>query len=427
MTAFIALVRKDILLYLHDRRALVINLLLPILLAAFFGYLFGGSGKKEAGRLNVALVMQDTSATSLKIAGALKADVTLRLTEMPLAEAERLVRKGAQKVAIVIPAGFGDAAGAALFSAGTKPTIALLYDPSQQMGIAMVKGILTQHVMQAVSASMLGGADGDKFIEKSIREIDAKGTSKDEPLRGFLGSLQRYQAQQKASPATAGQGGGTLSVPFSTTERAMTSEKAVAGYNGYAHSFAGMAVQFILFMGIDMGVSVLLARRMGIWNRLLAAPISQTTVILARATSCTFIAMALMCIIFAVAVLVFGVKVSNIPGFLGVALCFAVMTASFGLLIAAFGSTPDAARGIAMFATLILVMLGGAWVPSFLFPEWVQTVTMFMPTRWAVDGFDAVTWRGLGMDVAGMSMAVQLGFAALFGTLALWQFKRVMR
>ena len=38
---------------------------------------------------------------------------------------------------------------------------------------------------------------------------------------------------------------------------------------------------------------------------------------------------------------------------------FALMTASFGLLIAAFGKTPEAARGIPIFATLILVMLVG--------------------------------------------------------------------
>jgi ABC-2 type transport system permease protein len=35
-----------------------------------------------------------------------------------------------------------------------------------------------------------------------------------------------------------------------------------------------MGVQFILFMGIDMGIGILLARRSGIWNRLLAAPVS---------------------------------------------------------------------------------------------------------------------------------------------------------
>lgn len=95
------------------------------------------------------------------------------------------------------------------------------------------------------------------------------------------------------------------------------------------------------------------------------------------------------------------------------------------LLIVAFGSTPEPARGIAMFATLILVMQGMPGYRFFRSPNWVQTVTMFMPMRWAVDGFDAVTWRGLSMDAPGMSMAVQLGFAAWFGTLTLWRFKRV--
>jgi ABC-2 type transport system permease protein len=69
-------------------------------------------------------------------------------------------------------------------------------------------------------------------------------------------------------------------------------------------------------------------------------------------------------------------------------------------------------------------MLGGAWVPSFIFPPWMQTATLFVPTRWAVDGFDAMTWRGLGLDVALESMAVQVGFAVLFGGLAIWKFRR---
>jgi hypothetical protein len=32
------------------------------------------------------------------------------------------------------------------------------------------------------------------------------------------------------------------------------------------------------------------------------------------------------------------------------------------------GKTPEATRGLAIFATLIMVMFGGAWVPEFLFP-----------------------------------------------------------
>jgi ABC-2 type transport system permease protein len=79
---------------------------------------------------------------------------------------------------------------------------------------------------------------------------------------------------------------------------------------------------------------------------------------------------------------------------------------------------------MATFATLIMVMLGGAWIPSFLFPQWLQSLTLAVPTRWAVDGLDAMTWRGLSLDAAWGPMLAQLGFAALFGALALWKFSR---
>jgi ABC-2 type transport system permease protein len=77
-----------------------------------------------------------------------------------------------------------------------------------------------------------------------------------------------------------------------------------------------------------------------------------------------------------------------------------------------------------MFAILVMVMLGGAWMPSFLFPQWMQTLTMAVPTRWAIDGLDAITWRGMDAVAAAPAMGVQLGFALVFGLLAVWKFKR---
>src|SRR5437763_9581133 len=115
MTAFIALVRKDLILYLSDRRALLMHLVLPIVIAAFFGSVFGGSSAKGGG-IDVALVQQDTSPAGAKIAAGLKADPNLHVTVMDLARAEQAVRKGSQAVAIVLPAGFAEAAGSALFS-----------------------------------------------------------------------------------------------------------------------------------------------------------------------------------------------------------------------------------------------------------------------------------------------------------------------
>ena len=45
------------------------------------------------------------------------------------------------------------------------------------------------------------------------------------------------------------------------------------------------------------------------------------------------------------------------------------MAATFGLLVAALGETPAATRGVTTLAVLMMVMLGGAWVPTFVFPR----------------------------------------------------------
>jgi ABC-2 type transport system permease protein len=99
------------------------------------------------------------------------------------------------------------------------------------------------------------------------------------------------------------------------------------------------------------------------------------------------------------------------------------MTAAFGLLVAALGETVEATRGYSIMATLIMVMLGGAWVPTFVFPIWLQKLTVITPTRWAVDGLDAMTWRGLGFSAALGPIAVLLVFTFLFGMLAVKRFR----
>ncbi len=426
MTAIIAMIRKDLILYLNDKRALMLNLLMPIVLAAFFGSLFGGSGSGNNSKIEIGMVQQDSSVIGRKVGNSLKADANLSVKEMSLQEAQDKVRAGKLMVAVVIPAGFGDAAGQSLFQSGSKPELPVYYDPSQSTVLAMVKGLLTQHVMQGVTGEVMGGsATGAKFTDDSLKKLEASPASEDkEALVGLLGSLKKFQEREAAKPAKESSGGGGLSVPFTTKDEALSSGPK---YNAYAHAFAGMGVQFILFMGIDVGIGILLARRMGIWNRLLAAPITMSQVLLSRALSGAMIAAGLMVAIFFAAMLMFKVEVTNVVGFALVVVAFALMTASFGLLIAAFGKTPEAARGLAVFATLILVMLGGAWVPTFVFPTWMQQLTVVVPTRWAVDGLDAMTWRGLGMDVALQTAGVQLAFAAVFGALAIWRFRAQAR
>ncbi len=428
MTALIALIRKDLILFLADRRALVLALLMPVVLGAFFGYLFGGSGSADNAKIEIAVVSLDNSKISQQIVSGLKTDTSLHTQEIPLPEAKALVLKGKLNAAIVIPLGFGDASGSAFFSGGKKPEIEVFYDPSQSAVLGMVKGLLTQQVMESVSAEMFSGASGPKLVDESITQLEK--TTQADPSRvdllDFLQGLKKFQRSNQDRSAsgapTAASSTGGLSMPFVTVDQALT---AGPKYNGYAHSFAGMAIQFILFMGLDAGIGILLARRLGLWNRLLAAPVSMGTILGARALSSAMIALGMLAFVYLVGGLFFKVQIAgSLPGFVLLCICFALFTSMFGLFVAAFGKTPEAARGLATFATLIMVMLGGGWVPAFIFPQWLQTLTLVVPVRWAMDGLDAMTWRGLPFEAALPPIAALLGFSLLFGSLALWKFRQ---
>jgi ABC-2 type transport system permease protein len=371
-TAFRALVRKDIAIFLRDRRALVVSVLTPIVVAAFFGFLFGGTGAggNTISRMKVGVTDLDHSALTKAVLESLNQDASLDIQDLPEDQALQLVRSGKLRAAIVFPKDFESSATGALVGTGAMPDVKLLYDPSQTMIRPMVAGLLSQHVMQRLSRP------------------------------NFVGT---------ARP-----------IPFNVDNVAVTTGPR---YNSYAHSFAGMSIQFILFMGIDAGIALLLMRQDGMWRRLRAAPLSRAALLGSRVAGTALIAIAILAVVYLVARVAFDVRIAgSVPGFVMVAAAFALLAATTGLMIASLGRSVGATRGVAMFSVLILVMLGGAWVPAFVFPEWLQHVTEFVPTRWAVDGLDGMTWRGLPLQAAFAPTAILVGWSALFALIAVWRF-----
>jgi ABC-2 type transport system permease protein len=431
--AFRALVRKDLQLFLTDRRALIMSFIAPIAIASFFGSLFGGPSDSETARIPVAIVDEDGSAVSQSIAAGAQGDKTLKLTTTARSEARAGVRTGQLSVAVVIPKGFGEAAGQAFFAGGTKPALTMWYDPSRGAELGMVRGIMTQHVMEAVSREMFGGASGRRLIDSTLQDLDQTNLAAEQrdALRNLLQSAQRFYAQPfdsaQGGPAQSGQSAGStprgFTMPYTVSEEAVTSRANVA-YNGYAHSFAGMGAQFVLFAMIDLGIGILLERQRGLWRRLRSAPLSRAWLLAGKAASGAMIGFATMIVAFAFAIIVFKVRIAgSVPGFIAVTAAYAVMASTFGLLIASIGQTPGGTRGVAILASLMMVMLGGAWVPAFIFPAWLQQATLVIPVRWAIDGLDAMTWRGLGIEAAVLPTVILLAFAIAFGSLAVARFR----
>ena len=289
-------------------------------------------------------------------------------------QAREAVRKGKATAAFVIPENFAAGAARAFLRGARKPEVGMLFDPSHGLEMRMLQGMLTGAVIGAAAKQISGGR-------------------------------------------------GEITMPFAVRSESVTSGRGVA-YNGYAHSFGGMGIQFLLMVGVEVGVGLLLRRQQGVWKRMRAAPLSRSVLLGSRAASSGITSMGTLMILFAFARVVFGVRIQgSMAGFLGICAAFSLMTAASGLLIATLGKTADATRGVAILATLLMVMLGRAWVPTFIFPQWLQTVTVVIPTRWAMDGLDAVTWRGLGFPAVAVPIVLLLGCAFLFGTLAVLRFR----
>ena len=426
ITAFLAMVRKDLLLFLSDRRAVIVAFAVPIAIGSFIGSVTNGAGRSnDPLRIRIALVDLDGSAISRSIVTGAQGDKNLNVMLAGADDARDRVRKGEVTAAVILPKDFGDGAGRAFFRGALvqKPEMEVLFDPSRAVEVGMVRGILTQHVMESVSRELFSGQSGSRFADEALNSLETSGMPPDRKrlLREMLTGVQRYYRESSSASATGGTGS-VFSMPYTVREEEVTSGSRVP-YNGYAHSFAGMGIQFLLFAALNMGIEMLVERQNGLWRRLRSAPVSRYMLLGARAASTTVISLATLLVSFGFAMIVFRVRIEgSLIGFAMVAVACSMMAATFGLLVAALGRTPGTARGVSTLAVLVMVMLGGAWVPTFLFPKWVQAITVVVPARWAVDGLDATTWRGLGLSSAVFPTLALLAFASLFALITISRF-----
>jgi ABC-2 type transport system permease protein len=430
-----ALIRNDIRLYFSDRRAVVVGILVPILIAAFFGYIFGGTNQSEdPGKIPIAVVDEDHSNVSRAITADLAGDPLLQVSGLDRAAAREQVKSGKQNAAAVFPQGFGEQTTKSLFSGTHKPQVELLVDPSQATGARVIQGLLAQYSMEEITKEAFTGTYGRKAIDSYLEQLDKlEQTPGRTDLKTLLNAARRLNDRAGSGDdptSTTGtsssgteQRGFGLSIPYTVASTSVTARDN-APYNSYAHSFAGMAVQFILFAGIDAGVLLLLTRQRGIWQRLRSAPLGRSEFMLARALATTLIGLFQITIIYLAAVLLFKVRVEGSwLGLIAVGVSFCLLNAAFGLMLATLGRSAATTRGFAMMATLLLVMIGGAWVPAFVFPRWLQEASRYLPTRWAVDGLDGATWRGLPFDAAMLPTLVLIGSALACLLVAIWRFR----
>jgi len=385
LTLLWELIRKDLKVFAADRRAMIISFAVPVAIASFMGMLTqnmnSGSGdSKDAGpkvasKIKIAVVDEDKSAVTKKILEKLHASGTLEVQELDRASAQNQVQSGALPEMLVLTKDFGKLA---LDGGDKKAQLIIQTDPSKGTEVGVIKGSTMGPIVSGIMASKYG---------------DVAATSED--------TMPFEEVDQTPKPVDPG-----------------------ANWSGVGHSFAGMAVQGLLFWAIESAMGILRERKQGIWRRLRSSPVSPGILMLGKILSGAIRAFAILAVVFGAGAILFHMRVEGTwLGFILVCAAASLMAATFGMFVAALGKTEQQSRGLSILAVLGMVMLGGAWFPSFLMPEWIQTLSKAMPVKWAVDGLDSTTWRAQNLSQAMPSILALTWFAIFFGIFALKRIK----
>jgi ABC-2 type transport system permease protein len=185
-----------------------------------------------------------------------------------------------------------------------------------------------------------------------------------------------------------------------------------------------MIVQFAIAGLIGAATMLVTERKSRSLRRLLTTPISRAEILLGH-----YLAMVLL-ILFQIAVLIaFGQLTLGVPylrepaAMALVTVATALWTAALGLLIGALAKSEEQVVLFSLIPMFVLAGLGGAWVPLEITGKAFQTIGHLLPTAWAMDGFENVVIRGLGLESVLVPAAMMLGYAVILFGLAVWRFR----
>jgi ABC-2 type transport system permease protein len=378
---------KDLRSRLRDRSALLIGIVVPLALAFIFNVIFSGvSG--DSGVIGLGVVDADhgsaSQAFTQQVLPAVNRSglITIR-TETSTARARTLAANGTLDAVIVIPAGFS-----ARVEAGQPASMQVIgnFDASIAAEVA-------RSIAEAYAAEL-------NRVRLSVATVLAG--------PGGSGSTQALAAQAAAT-----------ATPVAVSDvSAQTKELDTKSFFA-----AGMAV-FFLFFTVQFGVTSLLEERNeGTLARLLAAPISQASILGGKLLTSFLLGVISMAVLVVATTLLFGANWGN-P--LGVAvLIVAAIGAAMGImsLIATVARNAEQAANWQSVAAVVLGLLGGTFFPVSQAPGVLSALTFAAPQAWFLRGLGDL--RGGSLSAVWVPALAMLGFAVVTGGVALFRLRRL--
>jgi ABC-2 type transport system permease protein len=395
MSRILDIAAKDLVQLVRDRKVFLFLLIMPISFTLLFGYAFGGFGGPGDPRIPVGFLNQDDHWVSTRLHEILGASEVVRLETLPARTEDELMAAVADEqlaAALIIPRGYGHAA-----LEGRLPRLVLIADT----GTAAGKSIESE----AVAASQRL----DSALQTALIVEDLAG--RQAPFDFVF------------SKALAGWDDPPITVEVTASE---ASRRTNSRDNPLANTAPGFMLQFAIAGLLTSAQLMVNERKTHSLQRLLTTATARVHILLGHYAAILTMLLGQFLVLLTFGHLVLGVRYLDAPvATLLVALTAALCIAGLGLLIGSVARTEEQAVIFSLVPMFLLAGLGGAWVPLEVTGATFQLVGHLSPIAWALDGFRAITVRGLGVGAVLLPCAALICYAALFLGLAAWRFQRM--
>ena len=367
---------------LRDRSAIIFAVLTPLGLALAFSAVIPDF--TPTFHTTIAVVDQDhgqlaqvlvgDSLGGLKSAGI--ADVKMVDTE---ADARYAVSDGQAGAAVVIPAGFTQAIGS-----GTATEVRILAGDS-----AVAR--------EVARATVTGFANQVGTTQLTLQTVIATG-----------GTVTAEMPQQVAAALHD-------ATPIVVVDATADKRQAtLATFYG-----AAMAIMFVFFATQYGALAVLTERRVGTLNRLLAAPISQGSVILGGSIAGLALGLLAMTVLVIATTALSGASWGP-PPLVG-ALIVAAVIAAVGIstLVSTLAKTVEQAGSLNAIVALCLSAIGGVFIPLSQAPEILARFSLITPHAWFLRAIDTLSVSTAGFGDILPSVLVLIAMGVVTGAIGL--------
>jgi len=365
------LFKKDLILFFHDQRSVILTFLLPVILITLFAFAYGSigayNGRSEPVKLIVADLDQTKSSKEIIYKIDSLKDISITLSDS--IKSKKLVIKGKYAGALIIYKGFQDS-----LEAGKAMPVELVYDRSRELEI----GILQQNLI-----SILMSSSGEIIVKKSIEKY----------LHDQFPDID-ISTRENILKTAIKKNNNTPAIKWTSIVGIKNDTKL-----GLIQAVAGTAILMLLFSVALVGTSILEEKENGTINRLLYSPLKGSSILYGKMLFAFFISILQLTAMFLFAWLIFRMDLSvNIPALILMMIATAFAVSSMGIFLAAISKTRQQAQNLSTIIILIMSAIGGSMIPLFIMPAILQKIALLSLNYWGIQGFYDIFWRTLPLN-----------------------------